>query len=45
MMSLEVYFFFRDGIVILAVLQNVTEFFLKSWRCAFGEMLVNSVVL
>ena len=32
-------------IVILVVLQNVNEFFVDSWRCVFGEMLINRVVL
>ena len=32
---------FRDQIVILVVLQNFNEFFVDSWRCVFGEMLIN----
>ena len=35
---------FRDEIVILVVLQNFNKFFVDSWRCIFGEMLVNRVV-
>ena len=34
-------FFFRDEIVILVVLQNFNEFFVDSWRCILGEMLIN----
>ena len=35
------YSVFRDEIVILVVLQNLNEFFLDSWGCVFGEMLLN----
>ena len=38
-------FCFRDEIVILVVLQNFNEFFVDIWRCVFGEMLENCVVL
>ena len=34
----------RDEIVILVVLQNFNEFLVDSWKCVFGEILINWVV-